>query len=245
MNLAKIKKMANVFLQLDIKETDISFIAAHPFTNMWLTAVLDHGTCKTVDLHKKEDAKFWRDNLQARINESENLIQLLRLFHKPYILTFLKYIVDDLDEADLGRVLKYQKLILDTIPRQKNFWKSIEFPNSNGGVSTKTLVSWFKKAKKENLMNAEELNFLRNLPDMVTLYRGVSKYNQKNTKALSWSLEKEIAEYFATRFDDEGELWTIQVPKKRILCYFQAESEAIVDLHGFKEAYQKDICKRI
>lgn len=125
MNLAKIKKMANVFLQLDIKETDISFIAAHPFTNMWLTAVLDHGTCKTVDLHKKEDAKFWRDNLQARINESENLIQLLRLFHKPYILTFLKYIVDDLDEADLGRVLKYQKLILDTIPRQKYQYPSL------------------------------------------------------------------------------------------------------------------------
>lgn len=232
MNLAKVKKMANVFLQLDIKETDISFIATHPFTNMWITAIFDHGTYKTLDLHEKEDAKLWRDRLREKINESEDLIQLLMLFHRPYILTFLKYIVDDLDEADLGRVLK-------------NFWQSIEFPNSNGGVPTKTLISWFKKAKKENLMNAEELDFIRNLPDMVTLYRGVSKYNQKNTKALSWSLEKEIAERFATRFDNEGELWTIQIPKKRIICYFQAESEAIVDLYGFKEAYQKDICKRI
>ena len=231
MNLREIKKKANIFLQLDIKETDIPFIATHPFTNMWLTAIFDHGTYNTLDLHKKEDAKIWRDNLQARINEAEDLIQLLILFHKPYILTFLKYIVDALDEEDLGRVLK-------------NFWQSIEFPNSSGGVSTKVLVSWFKKANKENLMGAEELELIRNLPDTVTLYRGVSKYNQKNTKALSWSLEKEIAESFATRFDDEGELWTIQIPKKRILCYFQAESEAIVDLYGFKEAYQKEVCRQ-
>ena len=54
MNLAKIKKMANVFLQLDIKETDFSFIATHPFTNMWLTAIFAQGTYKTLDLHEKK-----------------------------------------------------------------------------------------------------------------------------------------------------------------------------------------------
>lgn len=34
MNLPKVKEMANVFLQLDIKETNIPFITTHPFTNM-------------------------------------------------------------------------------------------------------------------------------------------------------------------------------------------------------------------
>ena len=86
-------------------------------------------------------------------------------------------------------------------------------------------------------MNEEELLVYESLPEEVTVYRGVTSYNRKKEKALSWTLDYEKAVWFANRFSTgTGEVWTMTVPKKRILYYFDGcnEQEAIVDLYRFK-----------
>lgn len=56
-------------------------------------------------------------------------------------------------------------------------------------------------------------------------------YNAKNIKALSWTLDRETAEWFAHRFGEEGTVYEAQIPKKYILAFFNGrnESEVVVD----------------
>lgn len=55
--------------------------------------------------------------------------------------------------------------------------------------------------------------------------------NAKNVKALSWTLDRSIAEWFATRFDEDGTVYQAQIDKSHIYAYFDGrnESEVIVD----------------
>ena len=68
---------------------------------------------------------------------------------------------------------------------------------------------------------------IANLPS----YRGVTPYNQKNVKALSWTLDRQTAEWFAHRFGEEGTVYEAQIKKEHIHAYFSGrnESEVIVD----------------
>ena len=112
-----------------------------------------------------------------------------------------------------------------------------------GGVASHPFTNtWitgiYDKDRKLTLVDLrEELLVYESLPEEVTVYRGVTSYNRKKEKALSWTLDYEKAVWFANRFSTgTGEVWTMTVPKKRILCYFDggSEQEAIVDLYRFK-----------
>ena len=80
-------------------------------------------------------------------------------------------------------------------------------------------------------MNEEELEKYKKLPQKVTIYRGVTDYNRDNDKALSWTLSKKKAEWFAHRFDEDGDVIKKEVDKKDIYAYFNSrdEDEVIVD----------------
>ena len=55
--------------------------------------------------------------------------------------------------------------------------------------------------------------------------------NAKNIKALSWTLDKDTAEWFAHRFGENGTVYEAQIQKKYIYAFFNSrnESEVIVD----------------
>ena len=55
--------------------------------------------------------------------------------------------------------------------------------------------------------------------------------NAKNIKALSWTLDKDTAEWFAHRFGENGMVYEAQIQKKYIYAFFNSrnESEVIVD----------------
>ena len=80
-------------------------------------------------------------------------------------------------------------------------------------------------------MNEEECAAYRSLENPVTVYRGVTSYNAKNIKALSWTLDRDTAEWFAHRFGEEGAVYKAQIPKEHILAYFNGrnESEVVVN----------------
>lgn len=64
-----------------------------------------------------------------------------------------------------------------------------------------------------------------------TVYRGVTSYNAQNVKALSWTLNREVAEWFAHRFGQNGTVYEAQVKKENIYAVFlgRNEEEVIVD----------------
>ena len=80
-------------------------------------------------------------------------------------------------------------------------------------------------------MNEEEYAAYRSLENPVTVYRGVTPYNAKNIKALSRTLDRDTAEWFAHRFGEEGAVYKAQIPKEHILAYFNGrnESEVVVN----------------
>lgn len=224
MEISKIREMAKFFADIPIYDTRVGGVASHPFTNTWITGIYDKDRKLTfADLRKEDEQAKWREQIKATIEESD-LRGICLMLNKPYILTFISYIESMLSDEELGMILG-------------TFWTAIENITGDSNVNGMEIVKWFKRADKKSLMNEEELLVYESLPEEVTVYRGVTSYNRKKEKALSWTLDYEKAVWFANRFSTgTGETWTMTVPKKRILCYFDgcSEQEAIVDLYRFK-----------
>jgi hypothetical protein len=224
MEISKIREMAKFFADIPIYDTRVGGVASHPFTNTWITGIYDKDRKLTfVDLRKEDEQAKWREQIKATIEESD-LRGICLMLNKPYILTFISYIESMLSDEELGMILG-------------TFWTAIENITGDSNVNGMEIVKWFKRADKKSLMNEEELLVYESLPEEVTVYRGVTSYNRKKEKALSWTLDYEKAVWFANRFSTgTGEVWTMTAPKKRILCYFDGcnEQEAIVDLYRFK-----------
>ena len=110
-------------------------------------------------------------------------------------------------------------------------WTQEECPNQDCNVSKRELVALFRSVSPEFLMDEEERTAHQALEDTVTVYRGVTPYNAKNIRALSWTLDRKTADRFAHRFGEDGTVYEAQIRKEHILALFTGrnESEAIVD----------------
>mgnify|MGYP003294189619 FL=1 len=98
-------------------------------------------------------------------------------------------------------------------------------------MSKNRLLSLFKKAEPQFLMDKDEYEAFQNLEDTVTVYRGVTSHNAKNIKALSWTLSYDTADWFAHRFGEDGTVYEAQIDREHIYAYFNRrnEHEVIVD----------------
>lgn len=67
--------------------------------------------------------------------------------------------------------------------------------------------------------------------DVVTIYRGVTEKSSEISTALSWTLSKEVAKFFSTRFDSDGEIYCAKINKEDILVLtnLRKEFEVIVN----------------
>ncbi len=153
--------------------------------------------------------------------------------NKPYALTFLKFAEHHLSREDFSNILS-------------DAWIRSENPNEDPNVDTGKLVSMFKNADRDILMDEDELNELELLDDEVTVYRGVTPYNEKNIKAMSWTLSYETASWFANRFKQDGTVYEATIDKAHILALFNGrnESEVIVEpeyLTDIEEAEEPNI----
>lgn len=221
-DLNAIKDKAKLLVYFDIKETKVPFIAQHPYIDYWHTSLKINDEYQIVDLHDQNMLMLWREKIKGLIDTS-NINGIFCLISKSYRMSFLNLIKDKLDNHDLGSILS-------------NIWQSLENTNNvQHVISDKQLISLFKRADKTTLMNEEELEEYNSLPNEITLYRGVTSYNNKNEKALSWTPIYDTAKWFANRFDTHtGEIWTITIPRDRVLCIFNGrEQEVIVNLYGY------------
>lgn len=220
-DLLRVKLVAHTFLDVQIQETALSpVIVSHPFTNSGISALRNEdGSLSMVDLiNNSDDCTRWRRKVGEQIDSAENVHQIFVLLNPPYYLTFIKFAASDLSEKDLGQLLSIA-------------WTQEECPNQDCNVSKRELVALFRSASPEFLMDEEERTAHQALEDTVTVYRGVTPYNAKNIRALSWTLDRETADRFARRFGEDGTVYEAQIRKEHILALFTSrnESEAIVD----------------
>lgn len=110
-------------------------------------------------------------------------------------------------------------------------WIREDQPNMNPSITKTELTDMFKRADKEFLMSKKEYKKWQDLPEKLTIYRGVTEYNEKNVRVLSWTTNYDTAKWFAGRSDEKGKVYQADIDKKHILACIdkRGESEIIVE----------------
>lgn len=189
-NLKEISDVVTSFLYTDYEIVDnlppqIAII--HPIFESTIAGVPDGDNCKIVDFYNNDDnLQLVRESFLKRIKSSENINGLYCIVRKSYRLTFLKFAEPFLSRNDMSELLA-------------DAWTTSENPSQDVNVKLSTIVKWFKNANKKVLMSEEEYEVYQSLPDKFTVYRGVADGGSPN--GLSWTKNKNKAEWFSHRFD--------------------------------------------
>ena len=214
-NIEQIKEIAKVLLYTDIHYLDMGFVS-HPFANFNIQMIRENNKTELLDLTNEYDVERWRKYLSEKIDTISSVQQFLIIIHKPYLPVFFKYTKDYLSDKDYAHML-YE------------IWITVEYPNHDINVSTSEFMSMFKKAKKKFLMSQEEQLVFDSLPETITVYRGIQK--DATTNALSWTLDKNVAKWFANRFNNHGTVVEATINKKYVFAYLngRGEKEIVLD----------------
>jgi hypothetical protein len=88
------------------------------------------------------------------------------------------------------------------------------------------------RGDRHDMMNDEDRQALRSLPDEVTIYRGCQKGLNEN--GLSWTLDKSKAEFFANRFGKKGIILERKISKSEIVALLTVRGETEIIWEGKK-----------
>ena len=152
------------------------------------------------------------------------------LHERPYRLEALVDIMDlDHDSKDYWEMVSSVYIDSENIHQYFDDWLSIlNFDSEN----------------KKYLMDDEEILSLESFDDELTVYRG---YNGKGTRyGLSWTIDKNIAEFFAKRFvnsESNAKIAVGKVKKADVIAYLTGrnESEILVNPDKVTEITIKDL----
>lgn len=196
-------------------------IISHPFTNNIF--VLDENR-QMVNLTDHDVCMQWKNRMAKEIDES-SLERIYIMLNKPYRITWLKYVEMYMSQSDFAEYLA-------------DAYVSEEMPNLNPNVPVKTLINWFKKASKIDLMEDEEYQMWKNLPETIELYRGTS--HEGTEYGISWTTNQDTAKWFANRFatdEHPARVYKVTANKKDCLCYFgnRGEHEIVLDVTKIRD----------
>ena len=229
-NLEYCKKVAIAFLHEPILQTDLFGIITHPvFESNFTIEINEDGTQGSglVDLlkDKKMLSRYIRC-YENRINEQKDLYGILKFIRKQYLLQYLNITKEHLSCRDFS-----ESLI--------EGWVSDEYANQNTSVSKEELLNMFLMADAEYMIDDEDKKLIKQLKTAkkITIYRGVTEYNEKDVnKSLSWTLDVDTALYFATRFNQHGNVYKATISPDDVLAYtnIRDEHEVIVNPVGLQ-----------
>jgi len=181
------------------------------------------------DLIIKSHLKGKMDALEALKRVDDFLINLIKQEEKIDIELF----------SYLGRndIFPIVEQIADRLS-DKDYWTLIGecFTNSDFAHEEYEFIKSFLLADRpcqEFLMNEEERDFFKALPEKVTIYRGCSLAEIKSKKfRFSWTLDKKVAEFFAFEYrrNNSIECGIVKkiVPKSKLIAYFNGSEESEV-----------------
>lgn len=115
-------------------------------------------------------------------------------------------------------------------------WTMVDYPNTSN-IPPKTLIEWFKEAKKEQLMSEDNLAGYHQLPEVITVYRGVPQNGV--VLGLSWTTDPKTAKFFMNRTGENGgKIYSVVIPKSAVLAFFEdrEEQEVVFDVFAVKDS---------
>lgn len=210
----EIKNTALIFLNLDYKLIYPALnLISHPFFDSTGLTISPNSQKVINILNGKDELAEATNIFKEEINRATTMSTIYMLLNKPYMLTFFKYTKDFYSIKDYGEWLSY-------------IWTNSESPNNDVNCSISEITKWFKAVPIQMLMNEEELKTYNLLPETLTVYRGVAR--ERNPKGISWTNNKEKAEWFAHRFDNNdytGYIYEAEIKKSEILAYYSRMEE--------------------
>ena len=151
--------------------------------------------------------KMKKKALDACLTE-HNYSQYIWLHERPYRLQAFLEIEDELG-------CNYWKLLSDVWVDSENIYQCVD---------DWCLALSVKKPNQYTFMNKAEYEAFCKLPEHLTIYRGYVK----NPAGLSWTLDKDKAQWFAKRFSSrfgEGRITSKQITKDKVFAYLSRRSE--------------------
>lgn len=214
-DMEKVKEMAELFLLTEPKESEFgAMIISHPFYNSGYLMV-DREVKNVIE--DMEARKTVTEQYLKRIRERNDYLSLISLITKPYRMDFFRHTKEYLSQEDCGKALVF-------------VWQSTEGTNINKYISLSEKQKWFQELPREYLMTKEEMDIFEKMDEEIYIYRGLGSPDSK-IKALSWTLNKDQAIWFANRWNCPQGIFQAKVKKEDVLVYFTYEEEIIVNYH--------------
>jgi len=212
-----IRNTAKAFLELDVEDANFAGIVYHP---IFESCVFPDENMNLLNILEEDGLKKAREIISKQIDTMKAEQIFYVLIRRPYRLIFLKYVQDYLTEKTYADWLA-------------NAWIDSENPNIDRNLTLDDIKEMFLKADRKYLMNKHENEKFRNLPEVMTLYRGIGE--KSNPNGFAWTWDMNVAAWFANRFN-EGYIVQAEIPKERVLAIFdRGESEIVCDTRGIKK----------
>lgn len=220
-NLSKCKKMAKLMFDMVPIQVGPFGTVQHPWVSSTLCNTMKNGEPTFVSIEDADFEDCCREKMNFQVERCKSISNLCFYINKPWRLFYIRLLFEAniISSEDLGTALN-------------DIWTTVENISGDVNVSYKDLVEMFQKADENTLMTNEEIEYLHNSEDMLTLYRGVTGYNIENRTAMSYTDDEETAKWFARRFpSDVRQVWKIQIPKSKVLAYYnnRSEHEFVID----------------
>lgn len=183
---------------------------------------------RLVHMDNPEEAEELLQFKLKHLKKCKNNFHVFLMVNKPDRLQLLSF----LSSVYTFSKKEYSELLRDS-------WVSTEFPHQ---LSNAVLVRMFDNADIQFLMTKEERKALVTMPDEIIVYRGYSETNVKKgmtkRRGLSWTLDKEKAIWFATRWKHpDANILRATVNKSDVYMYTDTrnESEVVVNPKRLKK----------
>jgi len=210
-----IEALKGMSMGLEIDYDNLKYgIISHPLTSNVYVVTKDK-SFMMLNSENVEEYVNWRCN--ELTNHAKDVTSVFVHVNKPYRIPLLSFVAQYLDDKEFSDLLSW-------------IWTSTEFPHQE---SIFKLVDMFKRARKDLLMDGEELRVLESLPSIVTIYRGLQSADAKR-RGLSWTLSLDKAKWFANRWARKGEVLRAEIPKDAIFMYTNSRGEEEVVVNPFR-----------
>jgi hypothetical protein len=144
------------------------------------------------------------DEAEANLNYNKMFV----LYERPFRVELLAEYWDSMDDKQKGEYLSF-----------------VYTDSENPSVNNRYWKQWFNEVGMD-VMEVNEIDELLALPDKVTIYRGMSKKEKASgTYGISWTLDEEVAKFFAKRFQLKGTVEKRIIDKSEIKALLLGRDE--------------------
>lgn len=206
-NLDAVKEKAVQLIYTEPEKAEGFNVCHHPYISTPVINSMDTNRPFNI-FQDTEEYHRWQEQFEKEIISRKNVYSVFSLIRPAYRMTFFKDINQYLSDQDFSKMLAV-------------CWSA----HGGGEIPEPELEMWFKKADKNFLMSKKEQKIFSELPEQLTIYRGVRSPECKF--GISWTLNKNIASWYADRYgNNKSCIYECTADKKDIACYFDTRNEA-------------------